>query len=207
MKLPATSVRYPDMSQKWSVLRTKPNSDLIASTALTIRGYSCFQPKIKLAGFQRKFVPLFPGYVFVRNATDSTHWSNIRDVPGVMGWLKFDELIASIPDEIIQKLKDRVEKINIKGTILKKFQKGEIVRVNSGKFESLAEVQNSPKPTGSTIHVLLAFMGQMISTEVQIKDVDAVSGDVIDQFKMRGKRRTRGKQRWIHGFGPRAADY
>lgn len=195
------------MSQRWSVLRTKPNSDLIASTALSLRGYSCFQPQIKLAGFQRKYVPLFPGYLFVLDATDPNHWSKINGLPGVLGWLKFDELIASLPDEIMQKIKDKVEKINIKGTILKKFQKGETVRVNSGKFESLAQVLNSPKPTGSTIRVLLAFMGQMVSTEVSIKDVDTVSDDVIDQFKIRGRRRTRGKQRWINGFGPRTVHY
>jgi len=191
------------MPHKWSVLRTKPNSDLIAVQSLNRAGYTCFHPRIKLIDSNRKQFSLFPGYLFVMDAADPTHWSKAIKLPGVLGWLKFDAIIASLSDEIIQTIKKRVQQINIKGTRLKSFYKDQVVRIDSGKFESLAQVLKTPKPTNSKVRVALNFMGQIVNTDIPIKHVQNVSEEMISQFNMRGKRRTRGKNRWINGFGPR----
>ena len=189
----------------WSVLRTKPQSDFIAANALGKEGYEYFQPKVvkPVRESKIKTVPMFPGYIFVKNANEPRFWACARTLPGILGWLRFDGMIPSLSDDLIQALKEKTESINKAGGTWRRFQSGQTVRVNSGKLESLAEILDPPKSRSSKIRVLLDFMGQMVTAEVSPSDVEPVSDDTIASFSMRGRRRTRGRGRWIKGMGLR----
>jgi transcriptional antiterminator RfaH len=190
------------MTQRWYVIRTKPQSEYIAAAALEGDGHELFFPRVQTpqprAG--REDSPLFPGYLFLRYDLERQDRSAISDLPGVTGWVRFNGVTPPMPDEVIADLALRVEAINRRGGLWKQFRPGDTVRVVSGKLESLAQVLEGPKSPQSRARVLLDFMGRLVEAQVPWSSLQPTSESQVDNS--RRPRRTRGKGRWIQGFGP-----
>ncbi len=194
-----------DVSKGWYVVRTKPQSEQLAASVLQRRSYEVYLPRVRTPRPPggESLSPLFPGYVFLRCEVEGDNWPTIDRLPGVAGWVRFDDVVPVVPDEIIDGLVARVDEINEGGGVWTRFQPGEQVRVISGGVESLAEVLERPKSPQARVHVLLEFMGRMVSAEVPWKDLQPVQE--ASQNRVRGYRRTRGRGRWVRGIGPRAS--
>ncbi|MDA1349482.1 MAG: hypothetical protein O3A47_11570 [Chloroflexi bacterium] len=195
------------MSKAWYVLRTKPQSDHIAAGNLARQGFEVFFPEVVVPqpGTRQPKVPLFPGYLFIRLHTDDDVWPVVNLVPGVMGWVRVDGHIPTVPDEVVHELVERVEAIDGGGGLWTRFKAGQTVRVVSGKIESLARVLEEPKSPDSRVRVLLEFMGRQIPSDVPWHDIRAIDGESGVAPRGRRPRRTRGGGRWIRGFGPTPA--
>ena len=85
-----------------------------------------------------------------------------------------------------------------------KFESGQVVQVSHGKIEGLATVLESPSSPESRVNVLLDFMGRQVRAEVPWLSLTAAPENNHDVAQGR-RRRTRGRGRWINGFGPRAS--
>lgn len=85
--MPANQPRSldPESREKWYVVETKPRQETVAAINLRNQGFFVFTPKIRRPvrharqTFER-IVPLFPGYLFIRNPLD--RW---RSVNGTVG--------------------------------------------------------------------------------------------------------------------------
>ena len=194
------------MSRDWYVIRAKPQSERLAASALERNGFELFFPCVRtLDAKQHRFsVPLFPGYLFIRNREESPDWSSVRRLPGVLGWVQFNGVAPLVPDEVISDLARRVEAIDMDGGLWTRFQPGDKVRVISGNVETLAEVIEEPKSPQARVRVLLEFMGRRVSAQVPVHDLQLTQHNASDKEQTRSPRRTRGKGRWIRGFGPSA---
>ncbi len=197
---------FDAISQGWYVIRAKPQSEHLAASALERNGFELFLPCVRTPGTkQRQYrAPLFPGYLFIRNREESPDWSSIRRLPGVMGWVHFNGVVPLVPDDVIVDLGRRVESIEMNGGLWTRFQPGDKVRVVSGNVETLAEVIEEPQSPQARVRVLLEFMGRRVSAQVSAYDLQLTQHDSSDKDHTRGPRRTRGKGRWIRGFGPNA---
>ena len=195
------------MNRGWYVIRAKPQSERLAASALERNGFELFFPCVRtLNSKQRRFsVPLFPGYLFIRNRDENPDWSSVRRLPGVLGWVQFNGETPLVPDEVISDLARRVEAIDLDGGLWTRFQPGDKVRVISGNVETLAEVIEEPKSPQARVRVLLEFMGRRVSAQVSIHDLQLAHNNTADKEQTRSPRRTRGKGRWIRGFGPSVA--
>ncbi len=194
------------MALNWYVVRTKPRSEYIAANVLGVEGYEHFFPRIQAAQKRsgREEIPLFPGYLFVRCDVDRGQWPAIGLLPGVLGWVRFDGVASSIADDIVDELARRVESINDNGGLWIRYKPGQKVRVVSGQFESLAQVAEEPTSSDSKVRVLLEFMGQLVSAEVPWSDLHIAPEDSLGDANHGGRRRTRGKGRWIRNRGSEA---
>lgn len=189
------------MSFQWYLARTKPLCEYKACVALERNGYELFSPLVRTPWrrFGRQDVPLFPGYLFVRRDRNALCLAPLNRIEGMIGWVQFDGIAPEVPNEVILELTDRLKLIDRQGGSWKRFQPGDRVRVNSGWIDALGEVLEEPVSPDSRIRVLLEFMGGLVRAHVPCRDLQSV-----DKTLVRSPRRTRGKGRWVNGYGPRA---
>ena len=191
------------MSYQWYVARTEPRSEFQAVEELTRDGYEIFFPLMKNTNNKqtRSETPMFPGYLFIKCNPTAEGWPSFRHNHRITGWVRFDREIPSVPDGIMDDLVARWKVITSQGGLPQRFAPGEKVRVLSGNIESLAEVLVEAKSPDAKVRVLMRFMGRLIQAQVSWEDLRPVDDNPPEMPQL--PRRTRGRKRWINGFGPR----
>lgn len=186
---------------EWLVLRTRPSSEKIAAEALKINGYSVYSPRIDAIPppFGHRERPLFPGYLFVRN--EVVGLPALDKIAGTFGWVNFEGVIASVSEEVISEVRRRVDSINKRGGDWNSYTDGQDVLVKSGVIDNLAIIVGEAKLPQSRVKVLLNFAGRLVPAVVPWVNVRPVGENVA----VRPARRTRGRGRWIRGFGTHIA--
>ena len=179
------------------MVRTQSRADHLAADELTRNGFEVFSPRVKGLTSRREEgeSPLFPGYLFLRCDLERKTLPSFRTTPRVLGWVRFEDDIAWVPDQVVEEIRKRSETINREGGFRRRFRSGELVRVVSGAIQGLAEVIEDSKSVQSNVRVLLEFMGRSVLTQVSGFDLQPVDGPTWT--KHRSDRRTRGKGRWI----------
>lgn len=192
-------------TRRWYVIRTEPRAEYLAASELVRDGFEIFLPRVNTPHprMGHSDEPFFPSYLFIRCDPESDGWPSFRKAHRVSGWVIFDGVIPSVPDETVADLIQHLEMINREGGSWRRFHPGEKVRVVSAGMQSLAEVLEEPKSPQARVKVLLQFMGRRVSAHVPWESL--LPADNEPGEKPRLPRRTRGKGRWVQGFGPRAA--
>ena len=194
------------MTFGWSLARTRSLSEYLASAALERNGFETYLPRVRTpkprAGHAD--APLFPGYLFVRQDWNGTGPPPIRHIAGIVGWVQFDGTVPTVSDQVITQLDRRLEEINEGGGHWARYRPGEMVRVILGSMESLGQVLEEPKTPQARVRVLLSIMGGLVPARVPWHDLKPIERDSAHLRGPRLPRRTRGKGRWVRGFGPRA---
>ena len=110
--------------------------------------------------------------------------------------------IPTVPDEIIDALKEQLDVIGQEGGLWKQYEAGEMVEVISGNVQSMARVVEAPKSPQAKVKVLMEFMGRLVPAHVPWENLRQSNQTEIRAA--RRERRTRGGGRWVRGAGPRA---
>ena len=190
------------MSLRWYVVQTKPQCEYLAARGLRGDGFEIFLPLVESptprAG--RQDGPLFPGYLFLRYDVDNQDWPSLRQMPGILGWVRLGGVVPAIPDEVVDLLVERVESINQGGGLWTRFKRGQRVQVVAGRMEGLAEVIEEPRAPEDRVRVLLDFMGRQVPAQIPWLNLRSISAEAEE---VSGRRRTRGKGRWVKGAHPR----
>jgi transcriptional antiterminator RfaH len=189
---------------KWYVIRTEPQADYRAAGELRRAGFEIFSPRVQTVCPKKEgqLAPLFPGYLFLRWDLEGEGKPSFQDAPHVSGWVNFEGVAPPVPDEVVTELADRVEAINNEGGLWHRFRAGERVRIVSNAVESLGEVVEETKSPQSRVKVLIEFMGRLVTVQVPWENLQPI--EEKPRVEMRPSRRTRGRGRWIRGFGQRA---
>jgi len=186
----------------WYVLRTEPSAEYQAAKELTREGFDIFFPTMKSPQNRMGHTnaPMFPGYLFLRHDPEAAEWPSFRPAHRVTGWVRFGGEIPSVPDDVITQLTQRLAGIDPSTGLWRRFRHGEAVKVNSGQFQSIGEVVEEAKRPEARSLVLLEFMGQMVKAKIPWSDLEPISHNLVELNK--APRRTRGRGRWVRGFGP-----
>lgn len=194
------------MGLGWYVARTEPRAEALAADELKRDGLAVFAPRVRAINPKRghEEVPLFPGYLFVRCDPQTDGWPVFRPLHRILGWVNFGGDVPSLPDELVNELRDRLEVISSQGGMWRYFQPGEKVRVVSQSLEGLAEVVDHAKSPEARVKVLLEFMGRRVPAQVPWQNLLPVEPEpfIRPTIKPTPPRRTRGRGRWIGGFNP-----
>ena len=193
------------MAQCWHVLRTEPRAEYLTADVLGREGVDVFFPCVKAPNPRpgHDNTPLFPGYLFLRFDPVTEGWPSFRPAHHVAGWVSFHGVVPTVPDGVIADLQQRIETINGGDGLWRRFHRGEKVRVVSNNLDGLAEVVEEAKSPQGRAKVLLHFMGRIVHAQVPWESLRPISDRSEDRPRL--PRRTRGKGRWIQGFGPGAA--
>ena len=100
----------------WHLIYTKPHQEKVAFDNLIRQNYQCYLPLINTEKILRgkKILtkePMFPRYLFVRLSHDGQqNWSPIRSSKGVSHLVNFGGLAASLDDETMDNLQQKIDK-------------------------------------------------------------------------------------------------
>ena len=148
--------------------------------------------------------PLFPGYLFVRCPLNRSPREVVSSLSGVIGWVRFDGAIPTVPAETIANLKRRVDSLNRSGGVWREYAPGERVSVRLGTLDGTAEVVESPASPIDRVNVLLRFMGQQVRASVPWSSISPATRSEsrrthpVETGNQHRRRRTRGRGRRIN---------
>lgn len=167
---------------QWYLAKSKPRKERLLVSNLTRWDVETFYPYIKQrdAGSGR-LEPLFPSYVFCRMDPRVPEWQAIRWAPGLSYFLHVADELATVPDDVVEYLKDRTLRWN-EGEMRKRFNPGDRIAIVSGPFAGLEAVFKDYVPSRDRCHVLLDAVQGVSSLEVPERDLDVVSRNWRGRF-------------------------
>jgi len=151
------------MSTNWYVLRSKPHKEEFLWEQLLARRIETYYPQIRVQPVNprsRKVRPYFPGYLFVQVDLEQETFSNLQYMPGASGLVTFDGQPPTVPDNLIQAIRYRVDQINAAGgEVLDGLQPGDEVTVLAGPFEGYEAIFDTSLSGNERVRVLLKMLG------------------------------------------------
>ncbi len=176
----------------WYALYCKPQNEPMVDQQLTLAGVESFCPRYRQAARWR---PLFPGYVFARFEPAQLDPRLFRWLPGLLHVVAFDGRPASIPDELIGGIRDRLAAVSAAGAPeLLNVRRGEPVRILAGPFKDLEAVFDATLDGKARVRVLLDILGRLSRVDLPATAVARLKpGESAAQSER--TRRTRGRGR------------
>lgn len=161
------------MSKKWYAIQSKPNKEQALCEQFQSRGIEVFYPQIRVNPVNpraRKIRPYFPGYLFVHVDLDEVGLSVIRWIPFARGVVSFSNEPASVPDNLIEAIRRRVDEVNrAGGELLETLKPGEPVLIQEGPFAGYEAIFDVRLPGKERVRVLIQLLSQRyIPVEMQV---------------------------------------
>ena len=117
---------------------------------------------------------VFPGYVLIQMQMNDETWGQIKNIPGVAGFVGSG--IRPVPlreEEVSQILQSAQEKME-KPTPKVIFEKGESVRVKEGPFVNFNGTIEVVNPNKGKLKVLVAIFGRTTPVELEYWQVEKI---------------------------------
>lgn len=189
--------------ERWYVVQTKPRAEGLALQEFQRDEYETYCPRVKNSGTSGSWgeTPLFPGYFFLKCNPEGEGWPQFRPRHRVIGLVKFGDVAPSLSTGEVAKLKRLVEETTSASGLRSRFRPGTRVHIETGSISSLAEVVEQATSPQARVRVLLRFMGREISALVPPENLQVIQEN--EGLQIQDPRRTRGRGRWVSGFGPR----
>ena len=157
----------------WYVIQVKPRQEGRVVRHLALAALPTFLPFIEVTRRRRSvraacLEPLFPGYLFIRLAPlhrEPASWNTIRWTPGVSRILTTGAIPVPVPEEFVVEIEKRTSEHGFV-RLASPLVNGAKVRVRSGPFEDLEAVFDRPLSRSGRVRVLLQWMGQPTSVEI-----------------------------------------
>ena len=146
----------------WYALRSKPRKEDVLWRQLRAEEYEVFYPRIRVHPVNprsRKFLPYFPGYLFVLVDIDEIGLSTFQWMPHAIGLVNFDGEPASVPDNLIFAIRKRVEEITAAGgEFFDGLKPGEKVVISAGPFAGYEAIFDTRIPGSERVRVLIQML-------------------------------------------------
>jgi len=171
--LPSSSSTVPVVRQ-WFCARTKPKHEHIAAANIYKHlGMEVFNPRLRIErstrrGLVRSVEPLFPCYVFVH--CEENELTNIRFVSGVSSLVHFGDKIPTVPDLVIDELRecfDNGEPLSVEDRLFA----GAEISIAEGAFRGLQAIVLKCLPARQRVQILLDILGRPTVVEVDRQSV------------------------------------
>jgi transcription antitermination factor NusG len=159
----------------------RSNYEHVVDRELSAKGFQPFLPEVhawsRRMGTRRAIrTPMFPGYLFVREALDKHRYLDLLKVHGVVrvledGWTR----LTPVPDAEI----DAIQQIAASGVTVfpcAHLRGGELVRVLDGPLAGVEGMFVHDKPSKGRLVVSVEMLGRSIAVEMDAADVEPCGG-------------------------------
>jgi transcriptional antiterminator RfaH len=146
-----------------------------------------------------RFIPLFPGYLFIQVDLQKTSLSQLNTSPGVLRLLGCEGIPQVVPSHLVETLRAEITRLNeYHSTPNPDFRSGDTLHVIEGPFRGLESVFIGPTTPSKRVQVLLHFLGRLTKVEVEVSALEKrVNEKRAEDIKPEQGRSTRGKGRKI----------
>jgi len=129
---------------------------------LHLRDITAYYPCVKAEPVNprsRKIKPYFPGYLFIHVNPDLVGSSVLKWIPGTVGLVSFGNELASVPDDLLQTIRDHIDRINkVHSHSHSEFVRGEQVKIQLGPFAGYQAIFDTYAPGHERVQVLLQML-------------------------------------------------
>ncbi|MDC0470441.1 hypothetical protein OAO13_03550 [Candidatus Pseudothioglobus singularis] len=154
-------------TNRWYLLSTKSRSEKTAYDNLNNQGHETFLPKL---AHTNKLALLFPGYIFVKPRLGASYVS-INSTKGVKQFIKFGNIFPSIPHDLIEFIRTRIDHFETLARNQKKYKKGQKVYIENGPFKNFEAVFDC-YDKGENVFILLKFLES--NQRIKLKETDLI---------------------------------
>lgn len=154
----------------WYAVVCKPRCEARAELNLINQGYEVFLPRLATqirrdGKWVDSVEPLFPRYLFLATGNERQGLAPVRSTLGVSDLVRIGGQPATIPEEVIESLRERQDPAT--GACAKRslFQPGAHVQFRAGPFAGLDGVFNVDAGE-DRVFVLLEFLGKINKVKV-----------------------------------------
>lgn len=150
------------MPSNWYALRSKPRKEDAVSRQALSMGFEIFYPRLRVQPVNprsRKFVPYFPGYLFVAADLAQVGISVFQWMPHTLGLVAFGGEPAPVPEALIEGVRRRMDEINAAGgENLLGLHPGDLVWIRQGPFSGMEAIFDTRLPGSERVRVLIEFL-------------------------------------------------
>lgn len=171
-----STISFRSILVSWYVIHSKPNKEEFLYDQLCTRNIDAYYPSINVNPVNpraRKRMPYFPGYLFVSANLNAIGSTTLRWMPGAIGLVDFGGEPASIPDELLQRIRHIVDRLNSIGKDrISKFKHGDRVTIQSGPFAGYHAIFDSRLPGYERVRVLMQMLrDRQIGVELSVGQI------------------------------------
>ncbi len=166
------------LKQEWYVIHTRSRFENVVCDGLLKKSFEVFLPKVQIPSKRRDrklmiWVPVFPGYLFVKTDMSVHEHLNIVKTIGTVRLVGTKSGPVSVPDETIASLKIIV---NSDSSIItgKRMIKGDRVMVVKGPFTGVIGTFSNYRGK-SRVVINVDALGQTAGVEVHEDDIEPLS--------------------------------
>lgn len=152
-------------TNRWYLLSTKSQSEKIACNNLNYQGHEAFLPMLFFTG---KPIVLFPGYIFVKPRKGASY-SSINSTRGVKKFIRFENIFPKVSEDLIEFLRTRMDYFEVLAKGQKKYQKGQLVQIESGPFKDFEAIFDE-YDKDQNVFILLKFLER--TQRVKLNEAD-----------------------------------
>jgi transcription antitermination factor NusG len=166
-------------SHAWYAIWTRSHSERLVYDQLSALGFSAFLPELGMWSKRQGQMhvvpmPMFPGYLFVRDSMDKHAYIEMLKVRGLVrilenGWTR----LTPIPDEEVSSI-ERVMQAGLP-MLPHALHEGDLVRVTEGPLKGVEGVFVQDKPESGRLIVSIGLLGRGIAVEVNCTSITPVS--------------------------------
>jgi transcription termination/antitermination protein NusG len=159
----------------WYAIWTRSHSERLVFDQLTALGFAAFLPELGMWSKRQGqmhvvSVPMFPGYLFVRDRMDKHAYIEMLKVRGLVrileqGWTR----LTPIPDDEVTSI-ERVMQAGVP-MFPHALHEGDRVRVSDGPLKGVEGVFVQDKPDSGRLIVSVGLLGRGIAVEVDCTNV------------------------------------
>lgn len=162
---------------KWYVMQSKPYKESFLLSQLALNQIESYLPLMKSKNHSGRVLskPFFPGYLFVHVDLNERGTACLQWIPGSKGLVKFEDQPPSVPEDFIQKLKRKLERINkSQDSRLFRIVEGHSVSIVHGPFEGYQAIFNEYLPEKDRVKLFLntladnAFFVEISASDIAV---------------------------------------
>ena len=170
---------YHSKMKCWYLIHSKPQQETLARENLERQGYESYLPLILMRRRRRgraftEVGPMFPRYLFIRLGAGIDDWGPIRSTLGVSTLVKFGQIPARVPENLIQIMKAKEHPNGIQALPPNALKKGQKLRIAEGPFEGYEGLFEDRSGRNRVI-ILLRILEKQVRLEIEENRIDATS--------------------------------
>jgi transcriptional antiterminator RfaH len=164
------------MAQRWYLVYCKPRQEVTARRNLERQSYTTYLPLMRQSRRRsgRKVsvvTAMFPRYLFIRLSEETDNWGPIRSTLGVVSVVRFGQMPAAVPDELIELLGKREDADGIQLLPAEQYRVGEKIRITEGGFAGYEGIFLA-RSGRDRVTVLLQVLGRATRASVELGAIE-----------------------------------